>query len=102
MMEDVDARAKKWLFASRFFKYTGMASCIVIHPWLDFPLDRCPVGNVVDMSEEDEFSEMDEIPSSASLDAMPLLSPSAMPLMDAHMHARLWQPFSTLLLTPTH
>ena len=90
----------------------GLDSLYIIHPWIDFLLNRHGVGNIVEIAhDEDETSEPDEFPSSDSLpgfsnasDADSLddgLLPS--PTVDAQMEflARLSQPFGALLLAPT-
>ena len=62
-------------------------SLYLVFPWIDLLLDRSPVGSIGDIPGEDEPSELDEFPPSASftarLDAMLLLSPPTVPLMDA-------------------
>ena len=90
-------------------------SLYLVHPWIDFLLDRRAVGNIVDTrAEENESSNLDEFfdalsDLSATSDADPLDSTSfpssstAVALMNAQMEflARLRQPFGALLLAPT-
>ena len=91
-------------------------SLYLVHPWIDFLLDRPAAGNIAETApHEDEISEPDEIlsfdsfPDLSSIshadpvdDAESLPSPTV-PLMGAQMEflARLSQPFGALLLRPT-
>ena len=92
----------------------GADSLYLIHPWIDFLLDRRATDNIVDVApHEDETFEFDEPSSfdsfsdvsSAYEDALDdaSLPPPAVPLLDAKMEflARLRQPFGALLLAPT-
>ena len=95
--------------------FAQLDSLYLIHPWIDFLLDRHAVGNVVEIApHEDETSEPDKFLSSNSFpdpsstsDADPLddgsLPSPTVSLMDARVEflARLRQPFGALLLAPT-
>ncbi|KAF8556447.1 hypothetical protein OG21DRAFT_1459308 [Imleria badia] len=93
----------------------------LVHPWIDFFLDRQPVGSIIETTHEENadnrfsFSLIDGFPSSPgpsitttrSRDAASLLSPSSVSQSDKemrafHMIARLWKPFGALLFTPSH
>ena len=90
-------------------------SLYLVHPWIDFLLDRCAAENTVETMSEDDFSHLDEFQSLPHLstasraDSLNLnpLSPSFVELgMDKQTRvyqllARLRQPFGALLLTPT-
>ena len=104
-------------------------SLCLVHPWIDFLLDRQPVGSVPMTATEDNtdnLSALDELPSFPGLsniastirqtqtadghstpdDTASLLPPSTLSLEEKHTRvlqfiARLRQPFGALLLTPT-
>ena len=92
-------------------------SLYLVHPWIDFLLDRHATGNIAEIAaHENETSDPDEFPSFSSFpelssasdadpldDAESLPSPTTLPLMDTQMEflARLRQPFGALLLAPT-
>ena len=93
----------------------GLDSLYLVHPWIDFLLDRHAAGHIADVAphenaslELDDFPPFDSFPDlSSALDADPLddeLLPSpTVPLMGAHMEflARLKQPCGALLPAPT-
>ena len=91
----------------------------LVHPWIDFLLDRQPVGSIIEMiskeNTEDQSSSMSELllsslPGPLNItsatrhkDASSLPLPSSVPQRDKltqalHMIAQLKQPFGALLL----
>ena len=90
-----------------------LESLYLIHPWIDFLLDRRAARSIVEMTtEEDEFPSFDLFPVCSStsyadsLGGASLPSPLTVPPMDSQMPvyqflARLRQPFGALLLSPT-
>ena len=69
---------------------TRFGSLYLVHPWIDFLLDRQPVRSAVETMPEEPYSSTSDLPLSPGL---PNISSSALSTHAAELFARLGRPF---------